>query len=56
MNVRYEAILWGRVIITAIALGLAVVWAAIGLAFNRPNLGPRYFVSPLPSGRLQHRG
>src|SRR5438128_456292 len=45
MNTRREAILWSIAIAAAIALGLAVVWVAIVLAFSRPNLAPLYFAS-----------
>jgi hypothetical protein len=43
MNVRREAILWSITIISAIALGLIVVWAAIVLAFRRPNQVALYY-------------
>ncbi len=45
MNMRREAVLWSMAIVAAIALGLVVVWAAIALAFNQPNLAPLYFAA-----------
>lgn len=47
MSARREALIWSIVITLAIALGLVVVWAAIMLAFARPNLAPLYYV-PAP--------
>ncbi len=45
MNRRREAILWGIAITASFALGLIVVWAAIALAFSRPNPVPLYFAA-----------
>jgi hypothetical protein len=43
MNMRREATLWSITVSAAVATGLAVIWAAIALAFSQPNRAPLYF-------------
>jgi hypothetical protein len=45
MNPRREAMLWSISITGSIVLGLVVVWGAIVLAFDQPDLAPLHFAA-----------